>query len=123
MGGREEPPTHSASPGTSCHPTTRHTGRLLALRLDVTDRAAVFDVVAQAVDRFGRLDIVVNNAGALFAGMVEFTEAQARAQPDLNFFGALWVSQAVLPTCGHTGASCRSPASVRWAEKAVPAPN
>ncbi len=77
---------------------TQHPGRLLALRLDVTDRAAVFDVVAQAVERFGRLDIVVNNAGALFAGMVEeFTEAQARAQLDLNFFGALWVSQAVLP--------------------------
>ncbi|MEJ3747429.1 SDR family oxidoreductase [Actinomycetes bacterium KLBMP 9797] len=78
--------------------TAQHPGRLLALRLDVTDRSAVFDVVAQAVRHFGRLDIVVNNAGALFAGMVEeFTEADARAQLDLNFFGALWVSQAVLP--------------------------
>ncbi|SCL65490.1 NADP-dependent 3-hydroxy acid dehydrogenase YdfG [Micromonospora citrea] len=76
----------------------RHPGRLLALRLDVTDRAAVFDVTARAVQHFGRLDIVVNNAGALYAGMVEeFTEAEARAQLDLNFFGALWVSQAVLP--------------------------
>jgi NAD(P)-dependent dehydrogenase (short-subunit alcohol dehydrogenase family) len=76
----------------------RHPGRLLTLGLDVTDRAAVFDVVAQAVQHFGRLDIVVNNAGALYAGMVEeFTEAEARAQLDLNFFGALWVSQAVLP--------------------------
>ncbi|MEU4779652.1 SDR family oxidoreductase [Micromonospora sp. NPDC023633] len=76
----------------------RHPGRLLALRLDVTDRAAVFDVVARAVRHFGRLDVVVNNAGALFMGMVEeFTEAEARAQLDLNFFGALWVSQAVLP--------------------------
>jgi NAD(P)-dependent dehydrogenase (short-subunit alcohol dehydrogenase family) len=72
--------------------------RLLALRLDVTDRQAVFGVVARAVGHFGRLDIVVNNAGALFAGMVEeFTEAEARAQLELNFFGALWVSQAVLP--------------------------
>ncbi|MFG3705267.1 SDR family oxidoreductase [Micromonospora sp. NPDC047670] len=76
----------------------RHPGRLLALGLDVTDRAAVFDVVARAVRHFGRLDVVVNNAGALFMGMVEeFTEAEARAQLDLNFFGALWVSQAVLP--------------------------
>ncbi|MGC7103028.1 SDR family oxidoreductase [Amycolatopsis lurida] len=76
----------------------RHPGRLLALHLDVTDRAAVFDVVGKAVEHFGRLDVVVSNAGALFAGMVEeFTEAQARAQLDLNFFGALWVSQAVLP--------------------------
>jgi NAD(P)-dependent dehydrogenase (short-subunit alcohol dehydrogenase family) len=76
----------------------RHPGRLLALPLDVTDRAAVVDVVARAVGHFGRLDIVVNNAGALFAGMIEeFTEAEARAQLELNFFGALWVSQAVLP--------------------------
>jgi NAD(P)-dependent dehydrogenase (short-subunit alcohol dehydrogenase family) len=76
----------------------QHPGRLLALRLDVTDRAAAVDVVAHAVAHFGRLDVVVNNAGALFAGMVEeFSEAEARAQLDLNFFGALWVSQAVLP--------------------------
>jgi NAD(P)-dependent dehydrogenase (short-subunit alcohol dehydrogenase family) len=78
--------------------TARHPDRLLTLRLDVTDRAAVVDVVDKAVEYFGRLDIVVNNAGALYTGMVEeFTEAQARAQLDLNFFGALWVSQAVLP--------------------------
>ncbi|CRK61447.1 Oxidoreductase of short-chain [Alloactinosynnema sp. L-07] len=76
----------------------RHPGRLLTLPLDVTDRSAVFDAVEQAVARFDRLDIVVNNAGALFAGMVEeFTEAEARAQLDVNFFGALWISQAVLP--------------------------
>lgn len=76
----------------------QHPGRLVPLSVDVTDRSAVFDVVAEAVRQFGRLDIVVNNAGALYAGMVEeFSEAQARAQFDLNFFGALWVSQAVMP--------------------------
>ena len=76
----------------------RHPDHLLALSLDVTDRSAVFDVVDQAVGHFGRLDVVVNNAGALFAGMVEeFSEAEARAQLELNFFGALWVTQAVLP--------------------------
>ncbi|MDG4805471.1 SDR family oxidoreductase [Micromonospora sp. WMMD1120] len=76
----------------------RHADRLLALPLDVTDRAAVHDAVATAVAHVGRLDIVVNNAGTLSMGMVEeFTEAEARAQFEVNLFGALWVSQAVLP--------------------------
>lgn len=79
-------------------------GRVLPLSVDVTDRAAVFEAVGKAVRHFGRLDIVVNNAGALFAGMVEeFTEDQARAQFDLNFFGALWVNQAVMPTLRTQG--------------------
>lgn len=84
-----------------------HGENLLVLPLDVTDRAAVHATVGQAVRHFGRLDVVVNNAGFLAMGMIEeFTEAQARAQLDTNFFGALWVSQAVLPHlrargCGH----------------------
>ncbi|MGC0416607.1 SDR family NAD(P)-dependent oxidoreductase [Embleya sp. AB8] len=76
----------------------KHRGRFLALPLDVTDRGAVFRGVDRAVAAFGRLDIVVNNAGAALIGMVEeVTEKQARAHFDVNFFGALWVSQAVLP--------------------------
>ncbi|MGW5921856.1 SDR family NAD(P)-dependent oxidoreductase [Nocardia fluminea] len=75
-----------------------HPGRVLPLTLDVTDRAAVHEAVDAAVAHFGRLDIVVNNAGTLSMGMIEeFTEAEARAQLEVNFFGALWVSQAVLP--------------------------
>ncbi|MFJ9951795.1 SDR family NAD(P)-dependent oxidoreductase [Kitasatospora sp. NPDC091207] len=82
-----------------------HPGRVLPLRLDVTDRDAVFAAVAEAVGHFGRLDIVVNNAGMLSMGMVEeFGEAEARAQLDVNFFGALWVSQAVMPTLRAQGA-------------------
>ncbi|MFE2723568.1 SDR family NAD(P)-dependent oxidoreductase [Kitasatospora sp. NPDC059327] len=81
-----------------------HPGRVLPLGLDVTDRGAVFAAVAEAVDHFGRLDIVVNNAGMLSMGMVEeFDEAAARAQLDVNFFGALWVSQAVMPTLRAQG--------------------
>ncbi|MET0133825.1 MAG: SDR family oxidoreductase [Kibdelosporangium sp.] len=77
---------------------TANGDRLLVLPMDVTDRAAVHDTVTAAVEHFGRLDIVVNNAGFLTMGTVEeFTEEQARAQMDTNFFGALWVSQEVLP--------------------------
>ncbi|MFF0430445.1 SDR family NAD(P)-dependent oxidoreductase [Streptomyces sp. NPDC004520] len=81
-----------------------HPGRALALMLDVTDRDAVFAAVAEAVGHFGRLDIVVNNAGMLSMGMVEeFGESEARAQLDVNFFGALWVSQAVMPVLREQG--------------------
>ncbi|MFJ7206107.1 SDR family NAD(P)-dependent oxidoreductase [Streptomyces sp. NPDC098789] len=74
-----------------------HPGRVLPLTADVTDRAAAFTAVEAAADHFGRLDIVVNNAGTLSTGMVEeFTEAEARAQMEVNFFGALWVSQAAM---------------------------
>lgn len=71
---------------------------LLPLRLDVTDRDADFAAVRQAHDHFGRLDIVVNNAGYGQFGMLEeLSEEQARAQIETNVFGALWITQAALP--------------------------
>jgi NAD(P)-dependent dehydrogenase (short-subunit alcohol dehydrogenase family) len=75
-----------------------HGEKLLALALDVTDRDATFGAVRQAHDHFGRLDVVVNNAGYGHFGMVEeISEAEARAQLETNLFGALWVTQAALP--------------------------
>src|SRR3954464_344715 len=72
--------------------------RLLPLQLDVTDRAADFAAGAQAQERFGRLDVVVNNAGYGHFGFVEeLSESDARDQLETNYFGALWVTQAALP--------------------------
>ena len=71
---------------------------ILPIELDVTDRAADFAAVAQAHGHFGRLDIVVNNAGYGHFGFVEeLTEQEARAQIETNVFGALWITQAALP--------------------------
>ena len=71
---------------------------ILPLKLDVTDREADLAAVKEAHDHFGRLDVVINNAGyGLFGTIEEVTEAQARAQMETNFFGALWVTQAALP--------------------------
>lgn len=71
---------------------------LLPLELDVTDRAADFAAVERAVDVFGSLDIVINNAGYGQFGLIEeITEAEARDQFETNVFGALWITQAALP--------------------------
>jgi len=71
---------------------------ILPIALDVTDRAADFAAVAQAHDHFGRLDIVVNNAGyGQFGFIEELSEQEARDQIETNVFGALWVTQAALP--------------------------
>jgi NAD(P)-dependent dehydrogenase (short-subunit alcohol dehydrogenase family) len=76
----------------------RYGDRLAAMPLDVTDKAAVDATVAAANERFGSLDIVINNAGyGLFGTIEEVSEAQARAQIETNLFGALWVTQAALP--------------------------
>jgi NAD(P)-dependent dehydrogenase (short-subunit alcohol dehydrogenase family) len=72
--------------------------RVLPLRLDVTDRDAAFATVRQAHEHFGRLDVIVNNAGYGQFGMVEeLSEADLRDQVETNLFGAVWVTQAALP--------------------------
>lgn len=71
---------------------------ILPMELDVTDRQAAFARVRDAHDHFGRLDVVVNNAGYGHFGMIEeLTEQEVRTQVDTNLFGALWVTQAALP--------------------------
>jgi NAD(P)-dependent dehydrogenase (short-subunit alcohol dehydrogenase family) len=80
-------------------PLVERYGDLVApLTLDVTDKAAAAAAIAFTHERFGRLDVVVNNAGyGLFGTIEEVSESEARAQLETNLFGALWVTQAALP--------------------------
>ena len=71
---------------------------LLAVSLDITDTASIDAAVQEAVDRFGRIDVLVNNAGSFQAGYFEeISPEQFRAQMETNFFGPLNVTRAVLP--------------------------
>ena len=77
---------------------------VLPLALDVTDEARVRQAVAQAHAHFGRLDVVLNNAGYALVGTVEEVGVdEVRAQFDTNFLGALRVIQAALPLLRQQG--------------------
>jgi NAD(P)-dependent dehydrogenase (short-subunit alcohol dehydrogenase family) len=71
---------------------------ILGLSLDVTDRDAVFEAVARAHRHFGRLDVILCNAGYGYMGALEeAVTAEAQANFDTNVFGTLSVIQAALP--------------------------
>ena len=70
----------------------------LVLKLDVNDESAVKSAMAKAVAHFGRIDVLVNNAGYGLTGAIEeISDVEARAQMDTNVFGALNCCRAVLP--------------------------
>jgi NAD(P)-dependent dehydrogenase (short-subunit alcohol dehydrogenase family) len=74
-------------------------GALIAAAVDVTDEAQIAAAVEAGLSAFGRIDIVVNNAGRGLLGAVEeASDAAARAVYDANVFGSLNVIRAVLPT-------------------------
>ncbi len=71
---------------------------LLAVRLDVTSPADAKAAVEGAIARFGRIDVLVNNAGNFFAGFFEeLTPGQVRSQIETLLFGPMNVARAVLP--------------------------
>ena len=85
-------------PGQLAEFAERYGDRVLPLALDVTDAGAVRDAVAAGAGRFGRLDVVVNNAGYANVAPVETgDEADFRTQFETNFWGVYNVSRAVIP--------------------------
>jgi NAD(P)-dependent dehydrogenase (short-subunit alcohol dehydrogenase family) len=74
------------------------TSRLLPLAVDLADEAQVSQAVAESVNRFGHLDVVVNNAGyGYLAAVEEVSDADARTMFDVQVFGVWNVLRAVLP--------------------------
>jgi NAD(P)-dependent dehydrogenase (short-subunit alcohol dehydrogenase family) len=76
----------------------RHPQRAYALQLDVADPGAAREAVSRAVARFGRIDVVFNNAGYGHVGAIdELTDDELRRQLDVNLFGVINVTRAALP--------------------------
>lgn len=78
--------------------TAQYPGQVLPLQLDVTDTAQIKAAVEAAINHFGRLDVLVNNAGFGITGAAEaFTGEQVRSQLDTNLYAPIEVTRAVLP--------------------------
>ena len=72
--------------------------RVLALALDVTEQAQIDSVVAAAIEKFGRIDVLVNNAGYGYQSTIEEgVDDEIRKQFDANVFGLFAMTRAVLP--------------------------
>jgi NAD(P)-dependent dehydrogenase (short-subunit alcohol dehydrogenase family) len=83
---------------------SKYGSNILPLQLDVNDRDADFAAIAKAKAHFGSIDVLINNAGyGLFGAIEETTEQQAREQMETNFFGLLWLTQAILPVMREQG--------------------
>lgn len=77
---------------------TQYPGQILPIQLDVTDNAQIAKAVGQTIDKFGRIDVLVNNAGFGISGAAEaFSDDQVRSQLETNLYAPIAVTRAVLP--------------------------
>jgi NAD(P)-dependent dehydrogenase (short-subunit alcohol dehydrogenase family) len=85
-------------PGAMRDLEERHPGRAVAERLDVTDPRQAREATRSAIERLGRIDVLVNNAGfGLFGPLEEITDEELRREFDANVFGAANTIRAALP--------------------------
>jgi NAD(P)-dependent dehydrogenase (short-subunit alcohol dehydrogenase family) len=76
----------------------QYPGQLITLALDVTDKAQIRKAVEETITHFGRIDVLVNNAGFGITGAAEaFTDEQVRSQLETNLYGPIEITRAVLP--------------------------
>jgi NADP-dependent 3-hydroxy acid dehydrogenase YdfG len=77
---------------------TKYPETALALSLDVTDQTSIANAVAKTVEKFGRIDVLINNAGfSIITAAENYSAAELKKVMETNFFGAVYTSQAVLP--------------------------
>lgn len=82
----------------------KNSDQVFAVALDVTDNDSIPQAVEAAVNRFGGIDVLVNNAGrGLLGALEEITDTEARSLFDLNVFGLINVTRAVLPVMRKQG--------------------
>ena len=92
------------NPGRLSDLVARHGDWVGAVALEVTDERAALDAVKSAVDTFGRLDVLVNNAGYSDLGSIEDTSMKDfRAQIETNLFGVVNVTKAAIPVMRRQG--------------------
>lgn len=109
------------NPGTIGDLVTSYGDQVLPLRLDVTDRAGIFAAVAKAHEHFGRLDVVISNAGFGLMGAVEEVEfSDIQAVFETNVYGTISLIQAALPILRKQGSGHIIPVSSVAGLVAVP---